>query len=124
MFLKKNLFLITGLLGFIGVSAGAFGAHFLKSHLSSEMAEIYKTGVFYLLFHTSVLAAIAISGKERFRFTSAFFIAGIVLFSFSLFIYSVTSVKIFAMITPVGGFSFLIGWIMLIKEGISKNIND
>ncbi len=51
------------------------------------------------------------------------FTIGIILFSFSLYLYSVTSIKTFAMITPLGGVSFLIGWLMVIISGVSISRN-
>ena len=59
----KETWIITGgILGFIGVALGAFGAHGLKDTLSPEMIDIYKTGVFYQLVHSAVLLAVAFGG--------------------------------------------------------------
>lgn len=116
----RNLLLISGISGFIGVSAGAFGSHILKEHLTPEMLDVFKTGVFYQLIHSAVILAISVSGKKNLFNSAVFFIIGIVLFSFSLYIYSISSVKSIAMITPIGGISFIIGWIMLIVQGLKK----
>jgi uncharacterized membrane protein YgdD (TMEM256/DUF423 family) len=98
--------------GFIAVALGAFGAHGLKSIVTPEMLETYHTGVLYHLIHSVVILAIGFYGNERLKIAALFFLIGIILFSFSLYIYSVTSVKALAMITPFGGVSFLVGWIM------------
>jgi uncharacterized membrane protein YgdD (TMEM256/DUF423 family) len=55
---------------------------------------------------------------KQFGKAGLFFMIGIILFSLSLYVYSMTELKFFAMITPVGGISFLIGWLLLIIEGI------
>lgn len=115
MFSKQSFWIITaGILGFLGVAIGAFGAHALQAKLDEKMLKTYKTGILYHLIHTCALLAIALYGNQRFYSSAVFFLFGIILFSFSLYVYSITGVKIFAMITPVGGISFLIGWGLLI----------
>lgn len=98
--------------GFIAVALGAFGAHGLKSIVTPEMLETYRTGVLYHLIHSVVILAIGFYGNERLKIAALFFLIGIVLFSFSLYIYSVTGITALAMITPFGGVSFLIGWVL------------
>ena len=115
-----NWVLIAGLFGFTGVAIGAFGAHILSDKLSEKMFEIYKTGVFYHLLHTVVITVIAFSSNKKFELAAIFFSAGIALFSFSLYLYSITGILFFAMITPIGGISFLLGWITLMWKAISK----
>ena len=115
---SKNWIIICGFLGFAGVALGAFGAHGLKDVLSAEMLETYKTGILYHLIHSVVIIAIVFSSKVAMHKSALFFLAGIILFSFSLYLYSYTQVKLFAIITPFGGVSFLIGWILLIFEGV------
>ena len=110
---QKFLIAVSSIMGFLGVAFGAFGAHALKSNLTPEMMVIFEKGIFYQLIHSSASLAIALSGIEKFYKPALFFLAGIILFSFSLYLYSVTSIKFFAMITPFGGVSFLIGWLLL-----------
>ncbi len=99
-----------------------FGAHILEPKLSTEMIDIYNKGILYHLIHSAAILAIAITGQEKFYKCALFFTLGIILFSFSLYLYSVTQVLTFALITPLGGISFLIGWGLIILEGfrISK----
>lgn len=116
---NNKFWIITGgLSGLLGVALGALGAHGLKSILSSEMLEVYKTGVLYQLIHSITILAVGLSGMKQFGKAGLFFMIGIILFSLSLYVYSMTELKFFAMITPVGGISFLIGWLLLIIEGI------
>jgi uncharacterized membrane protein YgdD (TMEM256/DUF423 family) len=114
----KKWIIIGGISGFLAVALGAFGAHGLKSQLTPEMLEIFKTGVFYHLIHSVVLLALGLSNSEKFNKPAIFISVGILLFSFSLYLYSVTAVKIFAFITPFGGVSFLIGWALVVYEGM------
>ncbi|GAB4289276.1 MAG: DUF423 domain-containing protein [Ignavibacteriaceae bacterium] len=110
----KKWIVASAISGFLAVALGAFGAHGLKDTLSSGMFETYKTGVLYHLVHSVVLLMLALSGKSKFSSASIFFITGIILFSFSLYLYAVTEVRFFAVITPFGGVSFLTGWVMII----------
>lgn len=111
---KKFWIIISAVSGFSAVAIGAFGAHGLKEKLSTEMLEVYKTGVLYHLVHTVVLLAISLTEKVKTNLASIFFLTGIILFSFSLYIYSTSGIRFFAMITPFGGVSFLIGWMLII----------
>ena len=106
---------IAAVLGFLGVALGAFGAHGLEDSLSTEMMETYNTGVLYHLVHSVVLLVLALS-SYKFMKSFIFLAAGVILFSFSLYAYAITGITFFAMITPFGGVSFLIGWIYIIIE--------
>ena len=111
---------IGGILGFLGVAIGAFGAHSLKPHILPELLESYKTGVLYHLIHAVVITVIGFSGRREYNKCALFLLIGILLFSFSLYIYSLTGVKALAIITPFGGISFLIGWAILIIASVRK----
>jgi uncharacterized membrane protein YgdD (TMEM256/DUF423 family) len=115
---KKLWIVISAISGFTAVAIGAFGAHGLREILSPQMLEAYKTGVLYQLIHTVVLLALSLNTLIKAKLPSIFFLLGIILFSFSLYLYSTSGMKFFAMITPVGGFCFLIGWLLIIYETI------
>jgi len=117
---SKTWIIIGGIFGFLGVAFGAFGAHGLKDYLTPEMTETYKTGVVYQLIHSVAILAIGFSGKEKFYLSAVFFTAGIILFSFSLYIYSITYTAAFAIITPFGGVCFLTGWLMIVVRAVMK----
>jgi uncharacterized membrane protein YgdD (TMEM256/DUF423 family) len=115
---KKFWIIISAVSGFTAVAIGAFGAHGMREKLSTEMLEVYKTGVLYQFIHTIVLLILSLTNFIKTKIASIFFLAGILLFSFSLYLYSTSGIKFFAMITPVGGVCFLIGWLLLIVEAI------
>lgn len=121
---KKFWLIISAVSGFTAVAIGAFGAHGLREILSSEMLEIYKTGVLYQLIHSVVLLALALNTIIKAKLPSIFFLLGVILFSFSLYLYSTSGIRTFAMITPVGGFCFLIGWLLIIYEAVKIKSNE
>jgi uncharacterized membrane protein YgdD (TMEM256/DUF423 family) len=116
----KNWIRIGAVSGFLAVALGAFGAHGLKSIVTPEMLETYRTGVLYHLIHSVVILIIGFYGNERLKIAALFFLVGIILFSFSLYAYSVTEVKTLAMITPVGGVSFLVGWVLIAIKNLNR----
>jgi uncharacterized membrane protein YgdD (TMEM256/DUF423 family) len=75
--------------------------------------ETYKTGVFYHLVHAAVLLAISLSG---YQFNKSFYtiFIGVVLFSFSLYIYAISEIKFLVFVTPVGGVAML-NWMVTIN---------
>lgn len=117
---KKFWIIISAVSGFTAVAIGAFGAHGLREKLSSEMLEVYKTGVLYQFIHTIVLLVLSLTNFIKSKLSSIFFLAGIILFSFSLYLYSTAGIQSYAMITPIGGVCFLIGWLWIIIEVIRK----
>jgi len=120
---KKIWIIISAVSGFTAVAIGAFGAHGLREQLSPEMLEVYKTGVLYQFVHTIVLLVLSLTNFIKTKIASIFFLLGIILFSFSLYIYSTSGIKFFAMITPVGGVCFLIGWLWIIVETIKTKVS-
>jgi uncharacterized membrane protein YgdD (TMEM256/DUF423 family) len=121
---KKLWIIISAISGFTAVAIGAFGAHGLRETLTPQMLEVYKTGVLYQLIHTVVLLALSLNTLIKAKLPSIFFLVGIILFSFSLYLYSTSGIKFFVMITPVGGFCFLIGWLLIVYEAIKMKSSD
>lgn len=113
-----KLFLILGAInGFLAVALGAFGAHGLEGKLSEKALNTWEKAVNYQMFHTM---ALLVTGLLLAKLQSVgmvwagwMFLIGIILFSGSLYIYSTSGIKTFAMITPFGGVAFLIGWVLL-----------
>ena len=113
---KKMWIIISTFSGFTAVAIGAFGAHGLREKLSVEMLEVYKTGVLYQFIHTIILLILSLTNYIKGKIAPIFFLVGIILFSFSLYLYATSGIRFFAMITPIGGVCFLIGWFWLIVE--------
>jgi uncharacterized membrane protein YgdD (TMEM256/DUF423 family) len=119
-----KLFIILGAVNaFLAVALGAFGAHGLKARLDLQYLEIWKTGVTYQMFHALGLLVIGVlAGKlpsSTLISTSGWLmLAGIVLFSGSLYVLSLTKITILGAITPFGGISFLVAWILIIIVAI------
>lgn len=113
-----KLFMILGAInGFLAVALGAFGAHGLEGKLSEKMLSTWDKAVNYQMFHTMALLVtgllLAKLETNGIVWAGWMFFIGILLFSGSLYIYSITGIKTFAMITPLGGVAFLIGWALL-----------
>jgi len=115
---KKLWLIISAISGFTAVAIGAFGAHGLKEMLSPQILDVYKTGVLYQLVHSVVLLTLSLNTLIKTKLPSIFILVGIILFSFSLYIYSTSGIRFFAMITPIGGVCFLIGWLSIIYEAL------
>jgi len=118
MRLRVRLWLVIAALnGAMAVAFGAFAAHGLSQQLDSQAIGIFETGARYHMYHALAmgLAALAIQGKavRTATWSAALFLAGIVLFSGSLYALAVTGERIFAFVTPAGGVSFLVGWVLL-----------
>ncbi len=114
----SNLFIGLGALSaFISVAAGAFGAHALKQVLDTDMLAVYHTAVDYQFFHSTGLIAIGvlqkISPRHSHLVAAWAMLAGIIIFSGSLYILSATGIKWLGMITPIGGVCFLAAWLIL-----------
>jgi uncharacterized membrane protein YgdD (TMEM256/DUF423 family) len=113
---KKSLITGTFLLA-LAVLIGAFGAHGLKNMVTPDKLVTFETGVRYHFYHAFGILFLAIIGQnfQAMRLEVSFyaFIAGIFLFSFNCYLYVITGMKVFAMIVPVGGVLFTLGWIVL-----------
>lgn len=104
---------IAGILGFLGVALGAFGAHLLKSRLSPDLLAIWQTAVLYHLLHAVALLALALYGRSSgadIRVGAIAFTAGILIFSGSLYALALSGVRVLGAVTPLGGLAFLAGW--------------
>ena len=113
----RIFFILGAMTAFVGVAAGAFGAHGLKSQISAEMLSIFEVGVRYQMYHAFALIAAAwVQAQWPSAIVTSggwFFVAGIFLFSGSLYLLSWTGLKWLGAITPLGGLAFLVGWACL-----------
>jgi uncharacterized membrane protein YgdD (TMEM256/DUF423 family) len=130
----KNLLIFSGISGAFCVALGAMGAHALKDILPAENLQTFETAVKYQFYHTFAIILVAIVAEKipskLLDYASMLFIAGIVLFSFSLYFLALRpllgiqseEMKWIGAITPFGGLSFIMAWLMLTFSAFkSKN---
>ncbi len=115
---KTRMILVTAswMLG-LAVLIGAFGAHGLKSMVTPEKLMTFETGVRYHFYHAFGLLFLGvihhIFSHLKMSVSLYAFLVGIFLFSFNCYLYVLTDIKVFAMIVPVGGLMFILGWVYL-----------
>ena len=112
--MSASLFRIAAGLCFLAVALGAFGAHGLKNLLqANKTTEFWNTAVLYHLAHAVALVALARYGAGV-RGPFYLLVAGIAIFSGSLYVLAITNVRSLGAITPLGGVCFLAGWAWLV----------
>ncbi|WP_431495883.1 DUF423 domain-containing protein [Pseudomonas brassicacearum] len=113
----RSFLMLAAFFGFTGVALGAFAAHGLKGRLSAEYLAIFHTGVTYQLVHTLALLGVALLAMHIpgriVTWAGVSFVVGILLFSGSLYLLTLTGISKLGIITPLGGVAFLIGWVCL-----------
>jgi uncharacterized membrane protein YgdD (TMEM256/DUF423 family) len=113
-----KLFLILGAVNAaLVVMFGAFGAHALKTRLPAEMLTVYQTGVYYHLFHALGLLIVGLLATQLpasgyLKWSGGLMLAGIVLFSGSLYLLSVAGWRVLGLVTPFGGVAFMAAWVV------------
>jgi uncharacterized membrane protein YgdD (TMEM256/DUF423 family) len=106
--------LVAAINGFLAVAFGAFAAHGLSGRIDAQALQTFETGARYHMYHALALGLAALAARTAPTNAAAwFFLIGIVLFSGSLYLLALTGIKAFGIVTPFGGFSFLIGWALL-----------
>ncbi|MBM4440988.1 MAG: DUF423 domain-containing protein [Candidatus Rokubacteria bacterium] len=113
-----RLFAVLGAVAaFTAVALGAFAAHGLKPRLPADLFDVFEVGARYHMYHALALFAVAWTAARApggaVNAAGWLFVAGIVLFSGSLYALAVTGVRPLGAITPIGGACFLAGWIAL-----------
>lgn len=137
MTIQRGVILGGAFMGLAAVLAGTFGAHVLKDQLSPEYLQVFETGVRYQMYHAlgallagllagasgaSGVSGVSGGGVVHARWAcwgGAFFLAGVVFFSGSLYTLTLTGVRWLGAITPVGGLCFVIGWSLLIASVVA-----
>ncbi|WP_092016045.1 DUF423 domain-containing protein [Marinobacter daqiaonensis] len=105
--------------------AGAFGAHGLQGAVSARGLEVFQTAVTYQMYHgialvlVSLLAAAGLANRLL-AVAGAFFLAGVLLFSGSLYLLVLTDIRWVGPITPLGGVCFMVGWAALLLAAVSR----
>lgn len=119
-----KLYLIVGsVFCLLSVALGAFAAHGLKGRLSEYAIGIFNTAAQYQMTHGLAIIATAflIKWGLKVQLAGGFFIAGVLLFSGSLYLLALTNMKWLGPITPIGGSCFLIAWILLIIQATKSS---
>jgi uncharacterized membrane protein YgdD (TMEM256/DUF423 family) len=129
--MHTNFIKTAALLGALSVILGAFGAHALKEIFTADILRVYETAVHYQMYHAFALLAVGVVYKEfankKIRLAGDLFIAGIILFSGSLYALCfieyqhVSSLLWIGAITPMGGLCFIIGWLLLFAGAVKKD---
>lgn len=113
----RPFLLVAGFFGLTGVALGAFAAHGLKNRLGADYLAVFQTGVHYQLIHSLALFGVALlslyAPSRLLGAAGGLFALGIVLFSGSLYLLTLTGIGKLGIITPIGGTAFLAGWVCL-----------
>lgn len=116
---KKSLVIGTAMLA-LAVLIGAFGAHGLKNMVEADKLVTFETGVRYHFYHGFGIILLGLIQQSfqtlKLNISLWAFLIGTVLFSFNCYFYVLTGMKIFAMIVPVGGLLFVLGWIVMMVK--------
>ena len=129
--MRRNYIITAAIFGGLAVAFGAFGAHGLERITTDEkILHSFQTGVQYQIYHALALLAVAILfenfSSHRFIWAANCFIAGIILFSGSLYLLTFlkiqgsNAVRFIGPITPVGGLFFIAGWLFLLLAAVKK----
>jgi uncharacterized membrane protein YgdD (TMEM256/DUF423 family) len=111
--------------GLLAVMAGAFGAHGLRHVVSERGLEVFQTAVSYQMYHALILVAASMMpalglSRRLLGITCGFWLAGIVLFSGSLYLLVLSGHHWLGPVTPIGGVCFMIGWALLVAAALKK----
>ena len=124
----KSFSLGAGILGFLGVALGAFGAHGLREILAERNSlETWHTAVLYQLLHAGALLAISFAADHTkwLVFAGRFWIAGTTLFSGSLYLLALGGpASLLGPVTPLGGLAYLAGWTCIFVHALRRNPAD
>jgi len=119
----KTFIIIGAINAFLAVALGAFGAHGLEGRVEQKYLEIWKTGVTYQMFHASGLLIVGVllgrlPANALLSWSGWMMLIGIILFSGSLYVMTLTKISILGAITPLGGLSFLAAWILIVVAAV------
>jgi len=113
----KKILLTGAILLALAVMLGAFGAHALKEMLNYKSMNTFQTGITYHYYHGFALLILGLLKNQlpnlKTKFSFYAFLIGIFLFSFNCYLYGITSLKLIAMVIPLGGVLFILGWLNL-----------
>ena len=118
----KIVLVFSAVSAMLSVILGAFAAHGLKNRLPENLLSAFQTGVEYQMYHSLALILLFVLYKQMPQslliWSAGFMMAGILLFSGSLYLLALTQVKWFGPITPLGGVFFIVGWALLVAGAL------
>lgn len=119
----KTFIILGAINAFLAVALGAFGAHGLEGKVEPKYLDIWKTGVTYQMFHATGLLIIGVllgklPANALLSWSGWLMLIGIILFSGSLYVLTLTKISVLGAITPLGGVAFLVAWILLILAAV------
>lgn len=121
---EKLLGAVGGILAFLSVAAGAFGAHALRSRVPSDLLAVFETAARYQMYHAlAILIAVLAYGRwagHQAIWAGWAFVVGIVVFSGSLYLMTLTGARWLGAITPIGGATLLAGWVLFVWGVLAK----
>jgi uncharacterized membrane protein YgdD (TMEM256/DUF423 family) len=126
--MAKTFLMIAAISGLLAVVIGAFGAHGLKGRVTEDLLAIYQTGVQYHFYHSFALLVVGLLLLQfplagLFNWSGWLFVIGIVVFSGSLYVLSLTGIRWLGAITPLGGLAFIAGWLTM-AIAVYQNVGD
>ena len=122
--MTMKIFIVIGALcAGLSVAFGAFGAHILEKMLEPKYLEIWGKGVTYQMLHAIGILIVGVllgklPGNSLLSWSGWLMLIGIILFSGSLYVLSVTKISVLGAITPLGGVSFIVAWILMIVAAV------
>jgi uncharacterized membrane protein YgdD (TMEM256/DUF423 family) len=121
---SRVLIMAGGILGLLGLVAGAMGVHALRDTLDARALSTFETGVRFQMYHALALLAVGLlAGQWKtgiVKLSGVLFTVGVVLFSGSLYILAITGIGVFGAIAPLGGLSLMAAWTSLIVGAIRQ----
>lgn len=119
--MQRKWMMIGAILTMLSVAIGAFGAHMLKDKIGAGAIATYETGVQYHMIHALALLIVGLTAGQlgsstKLKWAARLLFAGIIIFSGSLYILSISGIKILGAITPIGGVAFIAGWLLFAMD--------
>ena len=117
---NAKIIIVAGISGFLAVLIGALGAHAL-SGLDDASEHAFETASEYHFYHTLALLFTGLAGNEKkWNWIRGFFLAGIILFCGGIYLSVFSGISTFTKVTPLGGMSFMTGWILLVWTALKQ----
>ncbi|MEC0107305.1 DUF423 domain-containing protein [Paenibacillus taichungensis] len=116
--MQRKWMMLGAVMTMLSVAIGAFGAHMLKEKIGADAIAVYETGVQYHMIHAIGLLIIGLTAGQlgpstKLKWAARLLFIGIIIFSGSLYVLSISGIKILGAITPIGGVAFIVGWLLL-----------